>query len=586
MPYQTLPPPQPVAGVQPGAGFYVQPPTAADLEKLKTAATLERDRRKEAATAQHTAQAAGIQAQRDMRLAKIDAAHTGYQANIQAERDARQAGYADLAEQNAAGRKAALAQQANEFATEHAKLADQFEQGHQYRAAGYQAERDYNQAGYESGRQERAAELQSARDMQLHGQQQQLSEQQHAQSLEHLDVQGQQQAVLQMGHAQLQDWLQRRGLSNDENARLARIKNQIGSLDSMDNLSDQEKANARTQLQTGLDPLHQRALAQQLVTQRLQQAGLEQQNQMEAAHLRATQDLMAPGNYNPATGTTLLPNGTELYHNGKSWAPVDPHVDDRAQRSQDLQETRAARLEQQHTDREAHYDTRHGAVSSQALHDINAQLSHEADQMNWTRRRDPTQPGGPDNPLVAPAWSSTPALMAAERDRRLGEHMQSWRSQNPRPARPLAPGEVRVPPDAPVQDGEPPRPVAQNVAEEIRNIVGGTPGQGNANPPPTVTLRPSSITPERVAQLRPIAAGEFNRGQAFAAPPGMSSTFSNLAHRAITYGTLGQMADILVRAHDQGRGLTIAERAWYESHHRQLEQSHPEIARRLRLIAE
>jgi hypothetical protein len=319
MPYQTLPPPQPVAGVQPGPGFYVPPASTADLKKMEVAGQLERDRRKEAATARHTEQAAAIQAQRDMRLAHIDAAHTGYQANVQAERDARQAGYADLAEQNAAARKAELQRQQNEAATEHAKLADQFEQGHQYRAAGYQAERDYQLHGYESEHQERAAELQSGRDLQLHGQSLQhldaqqagqavLAEQQGDISSRHLDQQGYQQALLarqgqgfhqenmelgqlyhqantqqeqafttqrDQAHVGLQGQLNQIQLTQSEQARMQRIRNQIGDLDENENLSPQERANIRTQLQTGLDPLMQRHTQSQMLTEQLRQRALD-----------------------------------------------------------------------------------------------------------------------------------------------------------------------------------------------------------------------------------------------------------------------------------------------------------------------
>lgn len=82
---------------------------------------------------------------------------------------------------------------------------------------------------------------------------------------------------------QLQAELQQTELSQQENMRLARMKNAVGEVQADASLSDEDKADLMIQLRTGIDPLQHRLAKQRLaMDQQEKEARTEQYQQMAA----------------------------------------------------------------------------------------------------------------------------------------------------------------------------------------------------------------------------------------------------------------------------------------------------------------
>lgn len=592
MPYQQT---QVPATVATGPGYFQKTPNAADLKVLEIKGNLERDRRKAAEERRHTVLAGGLQAERDVRMADIDAFHAHHQAGIQAERDARQAGYQSLAEQQSAENRGRLAQQQNEFSTEHAKLLDQFQQGHDYRQAGYKSQQDYQNAVYQAmhaehqagltdtlhARQtERQGQQESALSEQRFGQQSQLQQQQGEIHSGQIDQNAMHAQISQMSHAQLTDWVNRNQFTRQHEEEKAKLERGIQNIQNRLDLSPRERADLVTEMQTRLNPLHNQLLGSQLATGELQRRALDDAHQSDATHQAATNQMM---NRIGPDGTirTRLPDGTEDVRvwDGRS-AVVPPAIEhrrnlealerehalnrDATQFEHDTQREHAAglqmeRLQAQHRDRQDAHLLRSETTHASAM-------QRELDNpLSWPLR-DPTQPQhATNNPRIQPAWTANPD---AERQRRVEASMGLWNRLNPPPTQ--SSGAVQPPQPANAQGGAAGPQPGHGLRPAIDIQPGGAPADPNAGimqrlqvPPPPAPLQAPTAGNREQADMH--APAQANAARIFNQMSFPTRATERLRGEGTSY-RVGQLHDMLEQATNGNRGLTGEERDLY--HHR------------------
>ena len=349
---------------------------------------------------------AGYQAQRDQRLDLQEQGRNYDQAAYQVNRDQLQHGYGLESD---------------------------------WRRAGYENERDYNKAVYEAMHQADAAGFQQQRDQRQNayeqqaqqerfGQQQQLSEQGFGQNALLAQQQNVYQGQRDERHVDLAARLNQIQLTQSEQARLVRMRNQLSSLEDpsvASQYSPSELQAMRTELQTGINPLQIRSQQSGLITQQLQQQGLMQQNAMGAAHAQTMQALMNGPAYNHQTGviTVTDPNDpTQRLHflPGPHGTPIPLNFNDRATERQDaLDQRREAAQERMAAARERRLLT--------VQHEESESMRRAASDIA-TRSTDPSH------------WHNNADAFQREHDRRVTARMQQLeRMLNP--ATPAQPGE-------------------------------------------------------------------------------------------------------------------------------------------------
>lgn len=367
------------------------------------------------------------------------------------------------------------------------------------------------------------------------------------------DQQFQQRASLQQQSAILQGQLASAQLSQGEQMRLARLRNALDYVENDPSISPDEKANLRTQIQTGINPLQQRQQRAQATASELQMQQMQQQHAAASAMNMTVEQHQASqrANYtDPNTNTRywLGANGQPLgtFDTDNQFVPFG--VLSQRERAQEATRQREERQQEVREQRDANELTR-------IEHDVRSEMAHFNTQMQqWAAH------GSPEAERPRLPW------LASELERRGRErpraNNEAWRPEH------LTHEELeslisrtssqrfgarRNQPQA-RQDSPPPTELPRE----------------DPHVPPEVALQPSSISAERVGQLRNVAVDAYNR--------------TSYASRLGPNRTLGQMADVLIRAHDEDRPLTIAERAWYERFLNSYESENPQLARRLRLI--
>ncbi len=215
----------------------------------------------------------------------------------------------EAARREAAAREQIAAQQA-----EQQRIAASLQGQRDYALAGYNADATARQAGYQTQRDQTLIGAQQARDynqfaygqadrVQQFGQQQQLMQQQAGNEwnarIQQKDLAGE---------------LQQIQLTQTENMRIKRMKEQIAAVKANRNLMDYEKADYITQIETDLNPLLHRQQRANILQTQIQSQGMEQQIQHREVLFGQQQEYRANAlNGRLPTLQLQLPNGESVH---------------------------------------------------------------------------------------------------------------------------------------------------------------------------------------------------------------------------------------------------------------------------------
>lgn len=448
----------------------------------------ERDYRLAVYQAMHAYDQAGYQQARDENQAWYQAGHAEQAANLQGRRDATLHGYSLESQTNQGNIQGQLAAQHGGIQAILAGQQDTFQQGRDTRLDQFQQNRDTRLNQFQNERDTRLDQFQQNRDER------------------HVDLQGR---------------LHQIQLTQDEEARMTRLRNAISRLDADPNLSPRDREEMRTQLMTGLDPLMRRAHESSMITQQLQQQQLELGNERGTLQNMALRDFQDNGTQ-IHTRTVRNDDGTERQIHFYTGQDGTMHVlpDNNAAENQ--------RLRRQQMFLHLHETTGTNIDREIAGHN-RAEQARIAASNNLNAVPVP-------HPLVnedARARAHSTRVQAA---------MDAWdRQEAARGGRGNGPGVVA---DVGAAVNAPPAPAPGGNGAVLNNLIPGGPGGA---PPPRDRAAANALSGQRNA-----AAGYYNSRNRIERIAGGTTSM------------IGEMHDILNRAQEADRGLLPDERALYE----------------------
>lgn len=469
----------------------------------------ERDYRLAVYQAMHAYDQAGYQQARDENQAWYQAGHAEQAANLQGRRDATLHGYSLESQTNQGNIQGQLAAQHGGIQAILAGQQDTFQQGRDTRLDQFQQNRDTRLNQFQNERDTRLDQFQQNRDER------------------HVDLQGR---------------LHQIQLTQDEEARMTRLRNAISRLDADPNLSPRDREEMRTQLMTGLDPLARRSHESALITQRLQQQNIELGNERGTLQNMALRDFQDNGT-TIHTRTVRNDDGTERQVHFYTGQDGTMHI---------LPENNAAAARDQRAAEAA-------ANLAQRRAGLLATISHQHNQsMDAEIRAHETHQGDlPQNMRTPHPWVRDSNARAAEHRTRVQRDYQTLDQLLHGQAE--GGGWLRG-----AGLGGQPAPAAQ-----------GGPANGNA------ALLNNLIPQQAETPANRGAADESNRvaGEAHDYHSGL-----NLLERAGNVGTaVREMNLMLHRARTADRGLNASEREQYEIARQHVLDHDPGLAARLEL---